>query len=345
VNPRQPAVRAVGDPLVAPAEAVLQVEDLQTQFFTAIGTVRAVDGVSYELRSGETLGVVGESGCGKSVSALSILRLIANPPGRIVGGAVRFQGTNLLELSEPEMEKIRGNEISMIFQEPMTSLNPLFTVGGQIAEAVALHQGLSRKEAWNRAVEMLRRVYIPEPEKRAHAYPHQLSGGMRQRVMIAMALSCNPKVLIADEPTTALDVTIQAQILDLMRELQETFGTAIILITHDMGVVAENADRVVVMYAGCKVEEASSGELFDNPGHPYTKGLLGSIPHLDEVARSGQRRQRLNEIKGLVPSLFNLPPGCSFAPRCALATDRCREAPPPLEQHRPGHYIACWHAT
>jgi oligopeptide/dipeptide ABC transporter ATP-binding protein len=345
VNHRQPAARAVGDPLVASAEAVLQVEDLQTQFFTAIGTVRAVDGVSYELKSGETLGVVGESGCGKSMTALSLMRLIPDPPGRIVSGTVKLGGRDLLQLSQEEMRKVRGNEISMIFQEPMTSLNPLFTVGGQIAEAVALHQGLSRKEAWNRAVDMLRRVYIPEPEKRAHAYPHQLSGGMRQRVMIAMALSCNPKVLIADEPTTALDVTIQAQILDLMRELQETFGTAIILITHDMGVVAENADRVVVMYAGRKVEEAPSGELFDNPGHPYTKGLLGSIPHLDEVARSGQRRQRLNEIKGLVPSLFNLPPGCSFAPRCALATDRCREAPPPLEQHRPGHYIACWHAS
>jgi oligopeptide/dipeptide ABC transporter ATP-binding protein len=342
VNHRQPAARAVGDPLVASAEAVLQVEDLQTQFFTAIGTVRAVDGVSYELKSGETLGVVGESGCGKSVSALSILRLVANPPGRIVGGAVRFQGTNLLELSEPEMEKIRGNEISMIFQEPMTSLNPLFTVGGQIAEAVALHQGLSRKEAWNRAVDMLRRVYIPEPEKRAHAYPHQLSGGMRQRVMIAMALSCNPKVLIADEPTTALDVTIQAQILDLMRDLQETLGTAIILITHDMGVVAENADRVVVMYAGRKVEEAAANELFDNPGHPYTQGLLGSIPHLDTAAHS--RRTRLNEIKGMVPSLFNLPAGCSFAPRCSLATDQCRAAVPPLEQHRPAHWVACWHA-
>ncbi len=345
MNPSQPAVRAVGDPLAAPAKAVLQVEDLQTHFFTAIGTVRAVDGVSYSLRPGETLGVVGESGCGKSVSALSILRLVANPPGRIVGGTIRFEGKNLLELSEAEMEKIRGNDISMIFQEPMTSLNPLFTVGGQIAEAVALHQGLSRKEAWNRAIEMLRQVSMPEPEKRAHAYPHQLSGGMRQRVMIAMALSCNPKVLIADEPTTALDVTIQAQILDLMRELQEAFGTAIILITHDMGVVAENADRVVVMYAGRKVEEAPAAELFDNPGHPYTKGLLGSIPHLDEVARSGQRRQRLNEIKGLVPSLFNLPPGCSFAPRCALATDRCREASPPLEEHRPGHFIACWHAS
>jgi len=343
LNPRQPAPQAGGRPATAPSSAVLEVDDLQTHFFTQLGTVRAVDGVSYALKSGETLGVVGESGCGKSVSALSILRLVASPPGRVVGGAVRFEGRNLLDLPEPEMEKIRGNDISMIFQEPMTSLNPLFTVGHQIAEAVALHQGLGRRAAWDRAVEMLRRVYIPEPERRAHAYPHQLSGGMRQRVMIAMALSCNPKVLIADEPTTALDVTIQAQILDLMRELQETFGTAIILITHDMGVVAENADRVVVMYAGRKVEEAPAGELFDNPGHPYTVGLLGSIPHLDEVARTGQRRQRLNEIKGLVPSLFNLPPGCSFAPRCARASDRCREARPVLEEHRPDHLIACWH--
>jgi len=269
-----------------PAQTVLQIEDLQTHFFTPVGTVRAVDGVSYELKSGETLGVVGESGCGKSVTALSILRLVANPPGRIVGGKVRFEGRNLLEVSEAEMERIRGNDISMIFQEPMTSLNPLYTVGNQIAEAIALHQGVPRREAWDRAVDMLKRVYIPEPEKRAHAYPHQLSGGMRQRVMIAMALSCNPKVLIADEPTTALDVTIQAQILDLMRELQETTGTAIVLITHDMGVVAENADRVVVMYAGRKVEEADAAQLFDNPGHPYTKGLLGSIPHLDAAARA-----------------------------------------------------------
>jgi oligopeptide/dipeptide ABC transporter ATP-binding protein len=325
--------------------AVLEIDGLQTHFFTAVGTVRAVDGVSYALKPGETLGVVGESGCGKSVSALSILRLVANPPGRIVGGQIRFNGKNLLELSEPDMERVRGNEISMIFQEPMTSLNPLYTVGGQIAEAVALHQGLSRKEAWNRAVEMLRRVYIPEPEKRAHAYPHQLSGGMRQRVMIAMALSCNPKVLIADEPTTALDVTIQAQILDLMRELQETTGTAIILITHDMGVVAENADRVVVMYAGRKVEEAPAAVLFDQPGHPYTEGLLGSIPHLDAAARGNGRRARLNEIKGMVPSLFNLPQGCSFAPRCSKATDKCRESVPPLEEHRPGHFIACWNAA
>ncbi len=321
---------------------ILQVEGLQTHFFTSVGTVRAVDGVSYSLKSGETLGVVGESGCGKSVSALSILRLVANPPGRIVGGQIRFDGRNLLDLSEPEMEKIRGNEISMIFQEPMTSLNPLYTVGGQIAEAVALHQGLGKKEAWDRAIEMLRRVYIPEPERRAHAYPHQLSGGMRQRVMIAMALSCNPKVLIADEPTTALDVTIQAQILDLMRELQETTGTAIVLITHDMGVVAENADRVVVMYAGRKVEEAPADELFDRPGHPYTEGLLGSIPHL---GGAGADRTRLNEIKGLVPSLFNLPPGCAFAPRCAKASDRCRQDVPELAEHRPGHFIACWHPS
>ena len=326
------------------SQTILQVDDLQTHFFTAVGTVRAVDGVSYDLKSGETLGVVGESGCGKSVSALSILRLVANPPGRIVGGAIRFEGKNLLELSEPEMERIRGNEISMIFQEPMTSLNPLFTIGRQVSEAIALHQGLSRKEAMDRAVEMLRRVYIPEPERRVHAYPHQMSGGMRQRVMIAMALSCNPKVLIADEPTTALDVTIQAQILDLMRELHETFGTAIILITHDMGVVAENADRVVVMYAGRKVEEASARELFDNPGHPYTRGLLGSIPQLDVAARKTRTRPRLAEIKGMVPSLFRLPPGCSFAPRCAFATDQCTRVVPPLAEHKPGHHVACWHA-
>ena len=344
MNPTQQAVQAAGGPAVAPAAPVLQLDDLQTHFFTAVGTVRAVDGVSYELKPGETLGVVGESGCGKSVSALSILRLVANPPGRIVGGAIRFQGRNLLELSETEMESIRGNEISMIFQEPMTSLNPLYTIGRQVGEAIALHQGLSRGEAMNRAVEMLRQVYIPEPERRVHAYPHQLSGGMRQRVMIAMALSCNPKVLIADEPTTALDVTIQAQILDLMRELQKSFGTAIVLITHDMGVVAENADRVVVMYAGRKVEEATAADLFDNPGHPYTRGLLGSIPHLDTAARTDTGRHRLTEIKGMVPSLFNLPPGCSFAPRCSFATDHCRQETPSLMQYRPGHWVACWHA-
>jgi oligopeptide/dipeptide ABC transporter ATP-binding protein len=327
-----------------PGQAILEIDDLQTHFITQAGVVRAVDGVSYTVRPGETLGVVGESGCGKSVTALSVLRLVASPPGRIVGGAIRFNGANLLDLSEAEMEDIRGNEISMIFQEPMTSLNPLLTVGRQISEAIVLHQGLGQREAMDKAVEMLRRVSIPEPERRAHAYPHQLSGGMRQRVMIAMALSCNPKVLIADEPTTALDVTIQAQILDLMRELQETTGTAIILITHDMGVVAENADRVVVMYAGRKVEEASAKELFDHPGHPYTRGLLGSLPKLDVAAHTDARRNRLNEIKGMVPSLLNLPDGCTFAPRCEFASDECRAAYPPLSERRPGHFIACWHA-
>ena len=327
-----------------PPEIVLEIENLRTHFFSASGVVRAVDGVSYAVRSGETLGVVGESGCGKSVTALSVLRLVASPPGRIIDGAVRFAGTNLLDLNEGEMEAIRGNDISMIFQEPMTSLNPLMTVGRQISEAIALHQGLSRREASEQAVQMLRRVHIPEPERRVHAYPHQLSGGMRQRVMIAMALSCDPKVLIADEPTTALDVTIQAQILDLMRELQERLGTAIILITHDLGVVAENADRVVVMYAGRKVEEASAKALFETPGHPYTLGLLGSIPNLEVAAHTNARRARLTEIKGMVPSLADLPKGCTFAPRCAFATDECRADYPPLMQHRPGHWVSCWHA-
>ncbi len=325
-------------------ESVLEVENLQTHFFTPDGVVRAVDGVSYDVRRGETLGVVGESGCGKSVTALSILRLVANPPGRIVGGAIRLEGRNLLEATETEMEDVRGNEISMIFQEPMTSLNPLFTVGKQIGEAIALHQGLSKREAMDRAVEMLRQVHIPEPERRAHEYPHQLSGGMRQRVMIAMALSCNPKVLIADEPTTALDVTIQAQILDLMRETQRSQGQAVILITHDMGVVAENADRVVVMYAGRKVEEAEVDELFDHPGHPYTEGLLGAIPSLETAALNEAGRGRLNEIEGMVPSLANLPPGCAFAPRCRFASGQCRQDYPPLELRRPGHWVACWHA-
>jgi oligopeptide/dipeptide ABC transporter ATP-binding protein len=327
-----------------PGRAILEIDNLQTHFFTSAGVVRAVDGVSYAVHSGETLGVVGESGCGKSVTALSILRLVANPPGRIVGGAIRFAGANLLDLSESAMEGIRGNDISMIFQEPMTSLNPLLTVGRQISEAIALHRGLSRHDARDQAVEMLRRVHIPEPERRVDAYPHQLSGGMRQRVMIAMAVSCDPKVLIADEPTTALDVTIQAQILDLMRELQDRLSTAIILITHDMGVVAENADWVVVMYAGRKVEEASAEALFERPGHPYTKGLLGSIPNLEVAAHAGTRRPRLNEIKGMVPSLADLPKGCTFAPRCAVATAECHAAYPPLLQHRTGHWIACWHA-
>jgi oligopeptide/dipeptide ABC transporter ATP-binding protein len=333
---------AASDP--TPARTILELDNLQTHFFTGAGVVRAVDGVSYSVRSGETLGVVGESGCGKSVTALSVLRLVASPPGRIVGGAIRFDGVNLLELTEGEMEAIRGNDISMIFQEPMTSLNPLLTIGRQIGEAMVLHRGLSWREALREATEMLRRVHIPEAERRVYAYPHQLSGGMRQRAMIAMALSCNPKLLIADEPTTALDVTIQAQILDLMRELQETTGAAIVLITHDMGVVAENADRVVVMYAGRKVEEASADDLFDLPLHPYTKGLLGSVPNLEVAAHIKARRARLNEIKGIVPSLADLPQGCSFAPRCRFATEECRAVSPPLEERRPGHWVACWHA-
>jgi oligopeptide/dipeptide ABC transporter ATP-binding protein len=323
---------------------LLEVDNLQTHFFTPGGVIRAVNGVSYHLKPGETLGVVGESGCGKSVTALSILRLVSSPPGRIVGGAIRFEGRDLLDLSEREMEQIRGNDISMIFQEPMTSLNPIYTVGKQIGEAIALHQRLSRKDAMDGAIEMLRRVSMPEPERRAHAFPHQLSGGMRQRVMIAMALSCNPKVLIADEPTTALDVTIQAQILDLIRDLRERLGTAVILITHDLGVVAENADRVVVMYAGRKVEEATVDELFDHPGHPYTLGLLGSIPQLDAATWATSERPRLIEIKGMVPSLAHLPKGCSFAPRCGFATEQCHNAAPPLDMPRPEHWIACWHA-
>jgi len=336
--------RARVTPDVEQGRPILEIDNLQTHFFTSAGVVRAVDGVSYGVRSGETLGVVGESGCGKSVTALSILRLVADPPGRIVGGTIRFAGTNLLDLTESEMEGIRGNDLSMIFQEPMTSLNPLMTVGRQISETIVLHRGLSRRDASDQAAEMLRRVHIPEPERRVNAYPHQLSGGMRQRVMIAMAVSCDPKVLIADEPTTALDVTIQAQILDLMRELQDRLGTAIILITHDMGVVAENADRVVVMYAGRKVEEASSKALFESPGHPYTMGLLGSIPNLEVAAHTNTRRVRLTEIKGMVPSLANLPKGCTFAPRCGFATEECRADHPPLVQHRPGHWVSCWHA-
>jgi oligopeptide/dipeptide ABC transporter ATP-binding protein len=324
--------------------AVLEIDNLKTHFFTPAGVVKAVDGVSYSVGSGETLGVVGESGCGKSVTALSVLRLVADPPGRIVGGTIRFQGRNLLDLRQQQMEEIRGNEISMVFQEPMTSLNPLQTVGRQISEAISLHQGLGKRKAMEMAVDMLRRVSIPEPERRAHSYPHQLSGGMRQRAMIAMALSCHPKVLIADEPTTALDVTIQAQILELMRELQQAYGMAIVLITHDMGVVAENADRVIVMYAGRKVEEADVDDLFGRPAHPYTRGLLGSIPQLDEAGKGG-RRVRLSEIKGMVPSLVQLPHGCSFAPRCSHATDQCRAATPPPQQLWPGHWVACWHAA
>jgi len=326
------------DARVAP---LLEVEDLRTWFYTRDGIVRAVDGVSYRVYPGETLAVVGESGCGKSVTSLSILRLIPSPPGRIVAGRLVFEGRNLLELTEAAMRGIRGNEISMIFQEPMTSLNPVLTIGRQIAEALVLHQRMHWRGATARAIEMLRLVDIPEPERRVRQYPHELSGGMRQRVMIAMALSCNPKLLIADEPTTALDVTIQAQILDLMRELKAKTGAAIVLITHDLGVVAEMAQRVVVMYAGRKVEEAPVERLFARPLHPYTKGLLGSIPRLAEAA-AGDARKRLAEIPGMVPSLTEQVPGCLFAPRCPHATARCAAEYPPLEEKAAGHWVACW---
>ncbi|WEX12415.1 ABC transporter ATP-binding protein [Chelativorans sp. AA-79] len=325
-------------------EPILSLEQLRVQFRTPRGIVQAVDGASYAVNRGETLGVVGESGCGKSVTAMSLLRLIPEPPGRIVGGSAIFEGKDLLALPEREMRTIRGNRISMIFQEPMTSLNPLLTIGRQIGEPLEIHAGLSRRDALDRVVEMIRLVNIPEAETAIHKFPHQLSGGMRQRVMIAMALSCNPQVLIADEPTTALDVTIQAQVLDLMRELQERLGTAIILITHDMGVIAENTTRVVVMYAGRKVEEAATTALFAAPRHPYTRGLLGSIPRLDGNDAGVAGPVRLNEIPGMVPMLLDPPPGCLFAPRCAFATDRCRREVPLFEEKRPGHWAACWHS-
>jgi len=321
--------------------ALLEVENLQTHFRTPDGVNRAVDGVSFAVEAGETLAIVGESGCGKSVTSMSILRLIPEPPGKIAG-SIKFDGRELLDLSEEEMQKIRGNEISMIFQEPMTSLNPVLTVGWQIAETVRLHQGLDRKAAEARAVETLTLVGIPEPARRAREYPHQLSGGMRQRVMIAIALACNPKLLIADEPTTALDVTIQAQILDLMADLKSRVGAAIVLITHDLGVVAEVAERVVVMYAGRKVEEAKVGPLFAHPRHPYTQGLLGAVPKLGSSLLG--EHTRLAEIPGLVPSLKQRIKGCVFAGRCSQVTDVCREIAPALQEKGPGHLVACHHA-
>jgi oligopeptide/dipeptide ABC transporter ATP-binding protein len=322
--------------------SILEVTDLQTVFFTASGLFRAVDHVSFSLRRGETLAIVGESGCGKSVSALSIMRLVPDPPGRIIGGQVMLDRTDLLALSEAEMRDIRGNRISMIFQEPMTSLNPVIRIGDQIAEAVRLHRKVSSREASDRAVEMLKLVRIPEAARRARDYPHQLSGGMRQRAMIAMALACRPALLIADEPTTALDVTIQAQILNLMLELQQELGMGLILITHDLGVVAQTAQRVVVMYAGRKVEEAGVDTLFEQPLHPYTRGLMASMPKLPQVGAEAQAR--LTEISGTVPSLVRLPPGCAFAPRCALAIDRCRSESPPLQSFGRDHQAACWRA-
>ncbi len=321
--------------------ALLEVENLQTHFRTPDGINRAVDGISFHVEAGETVAIVGESGCGKSVTSMSILRLIPEPPGRIAG-SIRFNGRDLLKLSDKEMRAVRGNEISMIFQEPMTSLNPVLTVGKQIGETLRLHQGMSKSQAEARAVEMLKLVGIPEPERRVKEYPHQLSGGMRQRVMIAIALACNPKLLIADEPTTALDVTIQAQILDLMRDLKRTVGAAIVIITHDLGVVAEVAERVIVMYAGRKVEEAPVGKLFGSPRHPYTQGLLGSMPKLGSSLTSEETR--LQEIPGLVPSLKRKIDGCVFAGRCAYATDLCRKVAPALEEKAPGHVAACHYA-
>jgi len=325
-------------------EHVLEVDNLQTYFYTRNGLIRAVDGVSFRLGRGKTLAIVGESGCGKSVTALSLMRLVADPPGRIVGGSVKLDGVELLGLSAAAMRTIRGNHISMIFQEPMTSLNPVMTIGRQIGESLVLHQSLSHKAARARAVEMLQLVGIPEPRERVKEYPHQLSGGMRQRAMIAMALACNPKVLIADEPTSALDVTIQAQILDLAAKLQRELGTAMILITHDLGVVAETAERVIVMYAGRKVEEATVGDLFAQPLHPYTRGLMHSIPRLALMRGEAKAVERLQEIPGIVPPLSDLPPGCAFAPRCAYADQVCQRTYPPYQEKRPGHWSACWHA-
>jgi oligopeptide/dipeptide ABC transporter ATP-binding protein len=319
-------------------DRLLEVNDLKTYFDTDEGTVKAVDGVSFHIDKGETLGVVGESGSGKSVTSLSTMRLIPQPPGRFAAGEIKFEGQDLLKKSEREMRKIRGNEISMIFQEPMTSLNPVYTVGDQIAEAIVLHQGKTRKQAMKMATEMLDLVGIPEPGKRVKNYPHQMSGGMRQRVMIAMALSCGPKLLIADEPTTALDVTIQAQILDLMRQLQSEIGMSILFITHDLGVVAEIADRVVVMYAGRAVEEADVNDIYGKPQMPYTRGLLNSIPRVDKAAI---HQERLEAIPGNVPNPLALPEGCAFHPRCKYMQDACKDAIPPLEDTGGGHMVRC----
>jgi peptide/nickel transport system ATP-binding protein/oligopeptide transport system ATP-binding protein len=317
-------------------EALVDVKNLKTYFYTEEGVVKAVDGVDYEIYPGETLGIVGESGCGKSVTSLSIMRLIESPPGKIVAGEINFQGKDLIKIPEKEMRKIRGNDISMIFQEPMTSLNPVYTVGDQIIEAIMLHKGVGRKEARKQAIDMLTKVGIPLPEQRVDEYPHQLSGGMRQRVMIAMALSCDPKLLIADEPTTALDVTIQAQILELMNSLKESYGMSIMMITHDLGVIAEVSDRVAVMYAGKVVEYTDVNTLFDDPKHPYTWGLMKSIPKLDKDV------DRLEAIPGSVPSPLNFPEGCKFNTRCPLAEGKCYDEEPPLEDAADGHMVRCW---
>ena len=325
-------------PGAPPREKLLEIRGLRTHFRTDEGWVHAVDGVDMHLYEGETLGVVGESGCGKSVTAFSVMRLLAMPPAKNVAGEILWRGRDLLTLDNAAMRSIRAREIAMVFQEPMTSLNPVYSVGEQIAEVVRLHEGLGRRAALARATEMLNLVRIPNAERRVNDYPHQFSGGMRQRVMIAMALSCNPKLLIADEPTTALDVTIQAQILELLNDLKGRMGMAVMLITHAMGVIAETAQRVVVMYAGKVAEEAPVGELFASPRHPYTQGLIRSIPRVD---RSAGRQARLESIPGTVPSLLNPPPGCRFAARCRYVMPACTEAIPPLKEVAPGHKVAC----
>ena len=317
--------------------ALLEVKNLQTYFFTDDGVAKAVDDVSYSVEKKQTLGVVGESGCGKSVTALSIMRLIPSPPGKTVGGQILFEGRDLLKIAEDEMRHIRGNKIGMIFQEPMTSLNPVFTIGNQIEESILLHQKVTKEQAKELAIDMLKKVGIPAPEQRYREYPHQLSGGMRQRVMIAIALSCNPAVLIADEPTTALDVTVQAQILELIKELQNSLGMGVILITHDLGVIAETADNVAVMYASHIVEYSNADEIYYNPLHPYTVGLLGSIPKLNIES------DRLMTIDGTVPPPTSYPVGCNFASRCSFASPVCLSAEPPLVEVEPGHQVACYH--
>jgi oligopeptide/dipeptide ABC transporter ATP-binding protein len=316
---------------------LLEVENLQTQFETSAGTVKAVDGISYEVGEGETVAVVGESGCGKSVGALSILRLIPNPPGRVVGGTIRFNGRDLLSLSEEEIRRVRGREIGMIFQEPMTSLNPVLTIGLQLTETIQQHFAISKEAAEKRAVDLLNMVGISDPARRLRQYPHHLSGGMRQRVMIAMALSCEPRLIIADEPTTALDVTIQAQILELMKDLTRRLGVAMIIITHNLGVVARYADRVNVMYAGRIVESGTARQIYHNPSHPYTLALLRSVPRMDQP-----RKARLDPVEGQPPDLMRLDAGCAFRPRCRFAVARCREAAPALEPVTQGHFSACW---
>ena len=316
---------------------LLEVKNLRTHFYTFEGVVKAVDGVSYDLEEGETLGLVGESGCGKSVSAMSLMRLIPDPPGKIVDGEILFEGQDVLQLSMDEMRHIRGAKMSMVFQEPMTSLNPVLNLEKQLGETLQLHKGMSKQEARQESVELLARVGIPDPERRVRQYPHQFSGGMRQRVMIAMALSCNPRVIIADEPTTALDVTIQAQILELMKGLTQEFGVAMIVITHNLGVVARYADRMNIMYAGKIIERGESAEIYSNPRHPYTVGLLKSVPRLDLP-----RRTRLDPIEGQPPDLIAVPKGCAFRARCKWAVDKCATEEPALESVAEGHYSACW---